>query len=103
MKYSRDGTIYVSRKTLRRLRWIRDAYPGAFAITSDALANARMSLDEIADKWLNEFIEERFPGIVPAEKLSDKAEDQAIETIRTTTTEKANYAAYLEEQLKKEK
>jgi hypothetical protein len=89
----REGTIYVQKRTLKRLKWIRQA-GGAEGISvtdhnkyTGELYNRGMTLDEMADKLLNEYLEQKYPGLIPAEKLYNKAEDQAIETIKTTVAE----------------
>lgn len=86
----RENAIYVSRRTLKRLKWIRDAglAPQIKNENPANFAQTKATLDQIGDHFLNAYIEEKFPGIVPAEKLYDKAhdsaEEQAIDTIKNT-------------------
>lgn len=67
----RDDQLYVRGKTKRRLRWIK---------------NATQTLepeDEIADRYINERIEQEFPTILEAEAAFSKAETQFIESLKS--------------------
>lgn len=86
MSIYREATIYVSKRTLKRLKWIRAAGLGP-ALKNDSTGNVerlQVTLDQLADLMLNAHIEQNYPGIVPAEKLFYKVEDQAIETLKNT-------------------
>jgi hypothetical protein len=76
----RSHEIYISRKTSRRLRWItqiaRQTDPGQPTITRD----------EIADRLLNEKIEQEYPNIVELEKEYNKSEIELIEKLGLSGT-----------------
>jgi len=81
----REGTLYVSKKTLRRLKWVREAEGAALYRTDPETGQTRtITLDELADKILNQFLTTNYPGLVPAEKLLEQAEDQVIQTVKDT-------------------
>lgn len=56
----RDSTVYIQRRTFRRLWWIAKAK----GVVSDALA----------DELLNEALEAKWPQLIPAEQALKSAE-----------------------------
>jgi len=89
MNTFREGTIYVSKRTLRRLKWVKASKPPLYTKNLSTgeispLVERPITLDEFADIFLNECLEEKFPGLIPAEKLYNQAEDQAIQTVKDT-------------------
>ncbi len=65
----RTKQIYVSLKTARRLRWLREVEKSAGRI---------VTTDEIAERLLNEKIEADYPSIVSMEKRMNVLEDQMV-------------------------
>ncbi len=65
----RSDSIYLSLKTKRRLRWLREIEKSESRIVTS---------DEIAERLLNEKIEADYPGIVSMEKRMNALEDQMV-------------------------
>ncbi len=65
----RSDSIYLSSKTKRRLRWLRELEKSEARIVTS---------DEIAERLLNEKIESDFPSIVSMEKRMNALEDQMV-------------------------
>jgi hypothetical protein len=87
----RDRTIYVSKQTLTRLFWIRQIEMEGKAgktTNSQTEANKIPTLDEIADRMLNERIEEVYPNIKTLEKRLNTLEDQLVSELLSPTVEK---------------
>ena len=89
MNAFREGSLYVTKRTLRRLKWIRAT--GALDKIYDSMAGtterSQPTLDELADKLLNEYLEAKYTALVKAEKEYEKAEDHAIQTLKGETGE----------------
>ena len=72
----RGAEIYVQGRTKQRLRWLAKALaptiPGAPALTAD----------QLADQFLNELIEERFPAIKEVETAYNEAEKRLQEALK---------------------
>lgn len=84
MEAYRPGTIYVSKKTLRRLKWLRDAGLAGIKKNAEDSPTERLhpTLDSIAEQFLNEYIEDKFPDVLKVEALMSKAEKEALETLK---------------------
>jgi len=71
----RNSQLYISSKTLRRLRLAQTLYPTTIPTVDAPGAPAVMrepSLDELADLWLNQRIDERCPLVKELEgELAD--------------------------------
>ena len=69
----RKTEIYIQPKTRQRLKWIA-------ALENDAAGGPHnlITRDEVADRLLNERIEELYPNIAKLEKRFKALEDQMI-------------------------
>ncbi len=67
----RPGEIYISLKTKRRLRWITQIEK-----ERDQIEN--LTQDQVADRLLNEKIEQEYPNIADLEREFDHAEAELI-------------------------
>ncbi len=65
----RSDSIYISPKTKRRLRWLRQLEKSEARIVTS---------DEIAERLINEKIEQDFPNIAILEKRMNALEDQLL-------------------------
>lgn len=75
MSLVRNDSIYVRWRTRRRLKWIAKA-----ASTSATTITA----DEVADRLLNEVIEQKYPRIGELEKQMEETEDRILEQLAET-------------------
>lgn len=74
MSLPRNDSIYVKWQTRRRLKWIakitgtRPGLPAAEGVTAD----------EVADRLLNEIIEQKYPNIDELERELEHAEKELL-------------------------
>ncbi len=71
MSLFRDKSLAISGKTLRRLHWIKEA---ELQRAGGSAEGKILTSDEIADRMLNEAIEQRYPQLLDAEKRVEAAE-----------------------------
>lgn len=69
----RTAEVYIQPTTKRRLRWL------ARAIDSGPKP---LSADELADKFLNKYIEQHYPGITQLEQEAAAAEQRFSNSLR---------------------
>jgi CRISPR/Cas system-associated endoribonuclease Cas2 len=67
----RSDELYINGKTKRRLRWV-----------ANAVWKGQITPDELADKLLNEVIEERWAQIKDAEQALAQAEQAFAESFK---------------------
>lgn len=87
----RGKEIYVSAKTKKRLFWIREVVQSKIPERepNTMLPPAYMvTVDEIADTGLNEWMEQKYPNIKTLEKRLDALEGQLITELLSPTEEK---------------
>lgn len=77
----RDASIYVSFKTLRRLRWVAKAI---------AVQSSAGTADELADLLLNKILIERYPTLLDYEKTVAKHEEEFAATLLPAGTSVSN-------------
>lgn len=82
MSQFRDASIYVSFKTLRRLRWVSKAISRTLP--------APLVADEFADRLLNEVLFERYPSLLEYEKTVAKHEEEFAATLLPVGTSVSN-------------
>lgn len=82
MSQFRDASIYVSFKTLRRLRWVTKAISRNLP--------APLVADEFADRLLNEVLTERYPTLLQHEKRIAEAEESFAATLLPAGTSVSN-------------
>jgi len=77
---SRQGEVYVQLKTKQRLRWIRELLNKDRRSQDEARGIVTMPItqDEIADRLLNERIEQLYPNIGALERELEHAEAELI-------------------------
>jgi hypothetical protein len=73
----RNDSIYVAWQTRRRLKWIAKAENKAQGVVTAAGATA----DEVADRLLNEIMDQRYPQLAEWEKKILATEDEIVRSI----------------------
>lgn len=80
----RTGTVYVQGSTLSRLRLVRKMYPHHLteAVGVVDTRQREATIDEIADKLINDAIERDYPDAIALEKNIARVEAEAMEKAR---------------------
>lgn len=73
MSQFREASVYIHRKTLRRLWWVSKA--------------KNMVADALADQIINDYLEKEFPQLIEAEKAVKDAEKEFAKTFGKTVEE----------------
>lgn len=89
----RDASIYVSFKTLRRLRWVAKAVAASTPNPFPHMLTRPLpapTVDEFVDKLINEVLIERYPTLLQHEKRIAEAEESFAATLLPGGTSVSN-------------
>lgn len=75
----RTATIMVQQRTVKLLRLARVLYPVRGDAANQPTTDNIMTVDELADKLLNDVLRQIYPRVMELVKAQDKLEKEAIE------------------------